>query len=71
MVKLVNCTQKIGHNFWSTVHDVALNLFDLFATSNIPILSSIKTTAEIIHDIPNMIFLSKLDYFIKAIEGNL
>lgn len=35
------------------------------------VLSSIKTTAEIIHDIPNMIFLSKLDYFIKAIEGNL
>lgn len=56
MVKLVNCTQKIGHNFWSTVHDVALNLFDLFATGCIPVLSFIKITAEIIHDIPNMIF---------------
>ena len=50
--------------------DLALCVLDLTATGGIPILSSIKETAKCIKDIPNEIFLIKLDRFIKAITSN-
>ena len=50
--------------------DLALCVLDLTATGGIPILSSIKETAKCIKDIPNEIFLIKLDRFIKAVTSN-
>ena len=50
--------------------DLTLCVLDLTATGGIPILSSIKETAKCIKDIPNEIFLIKLDRFIKAVTSN-
>ena len=50
--------------------DLALCVLDLTATGGIPVLSSIKETAKCIKDIPNEIFLIKLDRFIKAVTSN-
>lgn len=50
--------------------DLALCVLDLTATGGIPILSSIKETAKCIKDIPNEIFLIKLERFIKAVTSN-
>lgn len=50
--------------------DLTFSVLDLTATGGIPILSSIKETTQYIKDIPNKIFLIKLDRFIKAVTSN-
>ncbi|MDU3350638.1 MAG: hypothetical protein E7E72_11145, partial [Clostridium sp.] len=57
-------------NITEKIIDFALGILDLTATGGIPILSSIKETAKFIKDIPNEIFLIKLDCFIKALTSN-
>lgn len=61
---------KLRDNITEKIIDFALGILDLTATGGIPILSSIKETAKFIKDIPNEIFLIKLDYFIKALTSN-
>lgn len=61
---------KLRDNKVEKIIDLALSVLDLTATGGIPILSSIKETAKFIKDIPNEIFLIKLDCFIKAITSN-
>ena len=61
---------KLSDNKAEKIIDLALCIFDLAATGGIPILSSIKETAKCIKDIPNEIFLIKLDRFIKAVTSN-
>ena len=61
---------KLSDNKAEKIIDLAFGVLDLAATGGIPILSSIKETAKCIKDIPNEIFLIKLDRFIKAITSN-
>lgn len=61
---------KLSDNKAEKIIDLTLCVLDLTATGGIPILSSIKETAKCIKDIPNEIFLIKLDRFIKAITSN-
>lgn len=61
---------KLRDNITEKIIDFALGILDLTATGGIPILSSIKETAKFIKDIPNEIFLIKLDCFIKALTSN-
>ena len=61
---------KLSDNKAEKIIDLAFCVFDLAATGGIPILSSIKETAKCIKDIPNEIFLIKLDRFIKAVTSN-
>lgn len=61
---------KLSDNKAEKIIDLAFCVLDLTATGGIPILSSIKETAKFIKDIPNEIFLIKLDRFIKAITSN-
>ena len=61
---------KLRDNITEKIIDFALGILDLTATGGIPILSSIKETAKFIKDIPNEIFLIKLDRFIKAVTSN-
>ena len=58
---------KLSDNKAEKIIDLALGILDLTATGGIPILSSIKEAAKCIKDIPNEIFLIKLDRFIKAV----
>lgn len=61
---------KLSDNKAEKIIDLTLCVLDLTATGGIPILSSIKETAKCIKDIPNEIFLIKLDRFIKAVTSN-
>ena len=61
---------KLSDNKAEKIIDLTLCVLDLTATGVIPILSSIKETAKCIKDIPNEIFLIKLDRFIKAVTSN-
>ena len=61
---------KLSDNKAEKIIDLTLCVLDLIATGGIPILSSIKETAKCIKDIPNEIFLIKLDRFIKAVTSN-
>ena len=61
---------KLSDNKAEKIIDLTLCILDLTATGGIPILSSIKETAKCIKDIPNEIFLIKLDRFIKAVTSN-
>ena len=61
---------KLSDNKAEKIIDFTLCVLDLTATGGIPILSSIKETAKCIKDIPNEIFLIKLDRFIKAVTSN-
>lgn len=61
---------KLSDNKAEKIIDLTLCVLDLTATGRIPILSSIKETAKCIKDIPNEIFLIKLDRFIKAVTSN-
>lgn len=61
---------KLSDNKSEKIIDLALCVLDLTATGGIPILSSIKETAKCIKDIPNEIFLIKLDRFINAVTSN-
>ena len=61
---------KLSDNKAEKIIDLTLCVLDLTATGWIPILSSIKETAKCIKDIPNEIFLIKLDRFIKAVTSN-
>lgn len=61
---------KLSDNKAEKIIDLTLCVLDLTATGGIPILSSIKETAKCIKDIPNEIFLIKLDQFIKAVTSN-
>ena len=60
----------LSDNKAEKIIDLTLCVLDLTATGGIPILSSIKETAKCIKDIPNEIFLIKLDRFIKAVTSN-
>lgn len=60
---------KLSDNKAEKIIDLTLCVLDLTATGGIPILSSIKETAKCIKDIPNEIFLIKLDRFIKAVTS--
>ena len=60
----------MSDNKAENIIDLALCVLDLTATGGIPILSSIKETAKCIKDIPNEIFLIKLERFIKAVTSN-
>jgi hypothetical protein len=60
----------LNDNKAEKIIDLTLCVLDLTATGGIPILSSIKETAKCIKDIPNEIFLIKLDRFIKAVTSN-
>lgn len=62
--------EKLSDNKVEKIIDLALCVLDLTATGGIPILSSIKETAKCIKDIPNEIFLIKLERFIKAVTSN-
>lgn len=61
---------KLSDNKAEKIIDLTLCILDLTATGGIPILSSIKETAKCIKDIPNEMFLIKLDRFIKAVTSN-
>ena len=61
---------KLSDNKAEKIIDLTLCVLDLTATGGIPILSSIKETSKCIKDIPNEIFLIKLDRFIKAVTSN-
>ena len=61
---------KLSDNKAEKIIDLTRCVLDLTATGGIPILSSIKETAKCIKDIPNEIFLIKLDRFIKAVTSN-
>lgn len=61
---------KLSDNKAEKIIDLAFCVLDLTATGGLPILSSIKETAKFIKNIPNEIFLIKLDRFIKAITSN-
>lgn len=61
---------KLSDNKAEKIIDLTLCVLDLTATGGIPILSSIKETAKCIKEIPNEIFLIKLDRFIKAVTSN-
>lgn len=61
---------KLSDNKAEKIIDLTLCVLDLTATGGIPILSSIKETAKCIKDIPNEIFLIKLERFIKAVTSN-
>lgn len=67
LIYLVLGEDRLNDNKAEKIIDLALCFFDLTANGSIPILSSIKEAAKCIKDIPNEIFLIKLDRFIKAV----